>query len=358
MLMLTNTGVINGISAISIVIIYLGFGIFLIDKSKKTNAKLLYYLGIMNICTGCMYLGICIDFLTILITGNNSNFPYFVQFLLCWMWSPLSGAVALYIATKLLIPKKKWYVISVFLFLVSLLFVFFIFDPVNNVNVVYPPNSGEELIQSQVILGSPASIIILLMIFFTITFNGFGTLFKSIRSRGVIRKKFLSLSIGWFTTLTFVLLEGFLIYSLFDILFKIGMMCALWFFYFGLREEPEKLEEFPSKKEIKVEESLFIISQRTGHLTEEEVSIAKEKKICLVCMGKLSGYNIFMCPACDALYCKNCALALETLENACWVCNAPIDPSKPVKKIIKVTESKPPKKAKKVPTTHKEPPEK
>ena len=356
--MLSNTGLINGISAICIVIIYIGFGIFLIDKSKKTNAKLLYYLGLMNICTGCMYLGICIDFLSILLTGNNSNFPYFIQFLLSWMWSPISGAFALYIATELLIPKKKWYVISIFLILVSILFMFFIFDPVNNVNVVYPTNPGEEIIQSQVIFGSPASIIILLMILFTITFNGFGTLFKSIRSRGVIRKKFLSLSIGWFSTLTLILLEGFLIYSLFDILFKIGMICSLWFFYFGLREEPEKPEDIPTIKEIKVEESLFLISQRTSRLTEEEVSISKEKKICLVCKGKVSGYNIFICPTCDALYCKNCALALETLENACWVCNAPIDPSKPVKREIKETELKLPEKAKKKPTIRKDSPNK
>ena len=31
------------------------------------------------------------------------------------------------------------------------------------------------------------------------------------------------------------------------------------------------------------------------------------------------------------MYCENCAQALTDLENICWSCNAPIDPSKPIK---------------------------
>ena len=65
-------------------------------------------------------------------------------------------------------------------------------------------------------------------------------------------------------------------------------------------------------------------------VTEEEVTISKEKKICIVCKGKIGRTNIYLCPDCDTFYCLKCANTLITLENACWVCNAPIDPSKPV----------------------------
>ena len=44
---------------------------------------------------------------------------------------------------------------------------------------------------------------------------------------------------------------------------------------------------------------------------------------------------MFICPNCDALYCQNCAHALESLENACWVCDGPIDPTKPVRSFHK-----------------------
>ncbi len=65
-------------------------------------------------------------------------------------------------------------------------------------------------------------------------------------------------------------------------------------------------------------------------ITEEEISISKEKKICLVCKGKVGGV-MFMCTDCGALYCTKCSEALSNLENLCWVCDSPIDKSKPVK---------------------------
>ena len=70
---------------------------------------------------------------------------------------------------------------------------------------------------------------------------------------------------------------------------------------------------------------------RPETITEEEVSISKEKKICLVCKGKVSGFETFLCSNCETFYCHKCARALIDLENACWSCNAPIDKSKPVK---------------------------
>lgn len=71
-------------------------------------------------------------------------------------------------------------------------------------------------------------------------------------------------------------------------------------------------------------------------ITEDEVTFYREQKICLVCKGKVGGFN-FICSKCDALYCEKCAQALITLENACWVCESAIDESKPVK-ILKEKE--------------------
>ena len=65
-------------------------------------------------------------------------------------------------------------------------------------------------------------------------------------------------------------------------------------------------------------------------LTEEEISISKEKKICLVCKNEISREN-YICPECKAFYCLKCSHALTNLENACWVCFTPFDESKPFK---------------------------
>jgi len=89
---------------------------------------------------------------------------------------------------------------------------------------------------------------------------------------------------------------------------------------------------------IKREETLGVESDigvrgiftKPEKVTEEEVSISKEKKICLVCKGKVLGFNSFICK-CDVLYCEKCARTLSDSENMCWVCGVPFDKSKPVK---------------------------
>lgn len=86
-------------------------------------------------------------------------------------------------------------------------------------------------------------------------------------------------------------------------------------------------ERNPNAKEI----DLIKIITKPQKVTEEEVSISKERKVCLVCKNKISRVN-YICPGCDTHYCVNCSDALSDTENACWVCGTPFDESKPVKK--------------------------
>ncbi len=64
---------------------------------------------------------------------------------------------------------------------------------------------------------------------------------------------------------------------------------------------------------------------------KEEVTMYKDSQTCLVCKGSAEGFNIYLCPACNSIYCRVCAQAVNDLENQCWSCNSPIDDSKPVK---------------------------
>jgi hypothetical protein len=64
-------------------------------------------------------------------------------------------------------------------------------------------------------------------------------------------------------------------------------------------------------------------------VSEEKIAVSKERKICLVCRGEVLRFT-YICE-CGAIYCDNCARALTNLENICWVCDVPIDYSKPVK---------------------------
>ena len=71
--------------------------------------------------------------------------------------------------------------------------------------------------------------------------------------------------------------------------------------------------------------------QTSQKITAEEVTYFKEKKICLVCKGNIEGFNNYICPKCEVLYCENCARTLIDFENTCWVCEFPMDKSKPSK---------------------------
>ncbi len=100
----------------------------------------------------------------------------------------------------------------------------------------------------------------------------------------------------------------------------------------------EKLKEFRAPMSERMElarmgEQIEGMVQKgvvlTLQVTEEKVTIHKEKKICLVCRGEVLRFS-YICE-CGAIYCENCARALTNLENVCWACNVPIDYSKPVK---------------------------
>ena len=92
-----------------------------------------------------------------------------------------------------------------------------------------------------------------------------------------------------------------------------------------------EMKSIDKKEEVdKLHPSVLQTFAKPETLTEEEVSVAKEKKICLVCKGKLAR-NMYICPECDTFYCSKCTDALTNLENACWVCETPFDESKPVR---------------------------
>ncbi|MHA2400790.1 MAG: hypothetical protein ACXADU_18115 [Promethearchaeota archaeon] len=65
-------------------------------------------------------------------------------------------------------------------------------------------------------------------------------------------------------------------------------------------------------------------------IAEKEVTVYRDLKTCLVCKGSVGGFN-YICNNCNSLYCKECAEAVIEIENVCWVCESPIDYSKPIK---------------------------
>jgi hypothetical protein len=167
-----------------------------------------------------------------------------------------------------------------------------------------------------------------------------GFIYISITSKGILRKKSLIIGLGQImyffaaiifieSNLVFIIeltnLSRVQIHGISLLIESISIVITALGFRIPL---PNELDT----SKISIVESLGLNLIRRAEITEEEISISKEKKICLVCKGKLSGFNLaFICSGCDTLYCEKCARTLSTLENACWVCDIPFDESKPVK---------------------------
>jgi hypothetical protein len=322
-----------------VVLFYLIAGLFFLYKSKKTNAKLLFYMGLVIIFDGLIWSAVVIDFLTILTTDNNFNpvilFPVYAH-----MWVGLVMICGFYLVFELLFSnRKKKIIFSSFYGIVAIIFELFVFlDPQNNYNIITPANPGEDILDFSTVSQTPVSTLMAFLQISVLIFYVFGFLYKSFQSTGVVRKKYRYLSIGFLIFITCSLLDTFLIQGLYVFIIRIIMISSVPFWYLGLREEPEK--KIPAKKEVKIKDSLFRIIERPAQITEEEVTYYKEQKICLVCKGKVAGFNIFLCPNCEALYHEDCARTLSDLENTCWVCNEPIDKSKPSKPFQIIEESK------------------
>ena len=332
--MLIFDGWINGIVATGCFIFAMILGLGIIIQARKIHAKLLFLIGINIFLTSFFWIITFFDFLIIIFTNQNLILPDYLIGLVTYMLAPFITLISLYIGAELMMPtKKKIVVISILI--VSFIFeAVIIFNPIESFIIIYPPVTGTNLIT--IYLNTDYLLLLVLyslLSFLGIIYCGFGYLFKSIRSTGVLRGKFLSLSIGYILFLGFPLMWTIILNFGVDIpiyYVRIGMVSSFLFFYFGLKEAPMKKEKKPSKKEIKVEDSLFRLYERPLQISEEEVIFHRDRKICLVCKGDVVRVS-YICPKCNALYCINCSEVLSNQENMCWVCSDRFDESKPTR---------------------------
>lgn len=323
----TNEDWLIGLSTFGILIFGYSLGFFYLYKSRKMKIKLLSFYSLSQIMLATAWLPIIVDFFSVMLTNNSINKIIYVYVM--WLSAPIASVLLFYIAAGFIAPKKKWYILIPYLAYIGFILLGTILNPLGNVIFVEPPQTG-FIHKAGLDPTSISSFFGLLNFLILIGFAGIGYIYKGIKSEGVIRIKFFYLAISVFLVVGFGLLDSFT-ESIVLVLVRLGAMSSFLFIYLGLREEPEKAIKEKPKKEIKVEDSLFRIAQRPAQITEEEVTYYREKKICMICKGKVSGFNIFLCPNCETIYHEECARALSNAENACWVCNGPIDNSKPSK---------------------------
>ncbi len=234
--MLTVLGWADGISTSFVVIFGFIFGFFFLYKARKSGAKILTILGIVNILAGLMYLGVFTDFLVVLATETNLDNSYGLVGILSYIWFAPVMMLALYIGAELLLPKRKWYFMAIISIICIVFVILFFMDPMGTFNFVSPTVLGESLIDYNVNILTPAGIIMAILLLAVLILLGFGFLIKSIQATGVLRKKFLFLSLGAICFCIFGLLEGLTEPGVMVIFVRIGYLISFWLMYYGLKD--------------------------------------------------------------------------------------------------------------------------
>lgn len=323
---------LKGLITIAIVIFGIIWGSISLFKSIKLKARLLTYMGATMVCLGFIWATIGTDFLIVLITSTNIENPNGILSILTWIWVPPTIGFSIYVDSTLIIPDKKRILkgISYTFVILGIIWELFIFlDTTNSFFFIEPDIPNMDFYDDVLKVGSPAGIISTVFFLFLLYFCGIGFVYRSIKSTGLLRKKFIFLSLTVLLTGGCGILDGLTSQGITLIFVRLGIFAGLYFWYLSIKEEHIRPTSIKDDEKIKVEESLFRLYKRPALINEEEVTFHREKKICLICKGSIVGFN-FTCSNCEALYCIKCSEMLANTENACWVCNAPIDKSKPV----------------------------
>jgi len=171
-------------------------GFFSLYKASKLKAKLLTVTSLTIIFVGLLWLGPTTDFLKILITDTNIE-PVWVYPLLSYMWAAAGITFGMYIGGELLMPKKKWILVGIFIIL-SIAYEYFLFsNPEASFEFVVPSPLGSDIIDTSSNYSYFTSYFLIVFILSILIFNGIGFLVKAKQATGILRKKFFYLSIGF-----------------------------------------------------------------------------------------------------------------------------------------------------------------
>ncbi len=258
--MLSLLGWINGITVSIKVIFDVIAGSIFLYKSKKDKVRLLVYFAFSYLSVSVIFLPYFIDFIYILLTDLNLNLEsYNILSLARTMIAEPVLISFIYVGITLLLKEKRRYMLWIYLILLIIYEVSFIFNFASVTSLDIPSIPGENLIFIQIVLNTPQFIILAITFGTILIFNGFGFFYKSIQSEGVIKKKFMMLS------LAFLMFFGA---GIFETLFKPGFYLLFtrtifestaFFVYFAIM--PKRVKKL-KKKSVEQEKELISFMKR------------------------------------------------------------------------------------------------
>ncbi|MGB5910300.1 MAG: hypothetical protein WBH31_03790 [Promethearchaeia archaeon] len=233
----TIEGWLNGISALGVLSINIIIGIYGLYKANKLKAKLLTVTALTIISIAFLWLGPTTDFIKILITDTNID-PYWVYPLLSYMWAAPGITLGMYIGGELLIPKKKWILVGIFL-IISIAYEYFLFsNPQGSFHFTRPGIdfvAGTDLIDTSSDYSYYTAYFLIVFILSILIFNGFGFLVKAKQATGILRKKFLYLAFGFIIFAVIVAFDSVVPPMIAVFIVRFGIIISSILIYLGIK---------------------------------------------------------------------------------------------------------------------------
>jgi len=191
--MISLIGLLDGITASSIVLSSTIFGLLSFYRASKLGAKLLAIAGLTMFFVGFLWLGPMVDFFMVLFTETNLN-PQMIYSVLSYMWVAPALITAMYLGSELMIPKRKWIIVGIYIVL-GIIFEYFLWFH-NSESFSFKLVPG-DLIDAEFRREYFTFILVAFFLLSTLIFLGIGFLIKSKQATGDLRKRFIYLALGF-----------------------------------------------------------------------------------------------------------------------------------------------------------------
>ena len=227
-------GILDGGTAALIVFSSIGFGLFSIIKSIRLKAKLLTFAGFTMIFVGFLWLGPTVDFIYILLGLGNIDPVIYVR--LSYLWVAPALIFAIYLGSELIMPKKKWLLFAIYLVL-GIIFEYFLWFDTNNSfdKPIEARIPDETIIDASFNTSHPTFLLVAVFLISALVFLGIGFAIKAKQSTGLLRKKFIYLSIGFIIFVLSGALDSIIKLPLAIGIIRVIMSSFALFMYLGLR---------------------------------------------------------------------------------------------------------------------------
>jgi hypothetical protein len=231
---------IDGITAIIMLSFGVIFGLFFLFEGFKKDAKLLKTLGVLEILVGLSFLGVFIDYISVLANGSNLISDRGEVAILSYIFAPWLPVIGVYIANEILMSKhqKKWIITLIYFCLLIIFTLIITIFPLNSFDLNYPigyPNNPQGLVDYNIKILSIPGIITVIFIMTLIIYPGIGIFINALKLTGDIRKKMISIANGFLFLGIFGFLESLTNPTIILIIVRIGFISSTWLMYYGLK---------------------------------------------------------------------------------------------------------------------------